>query len=260
MLNAMKKKIRNRLIKNCVVAAYEIEGIEYKIIDRKSPLPKVKNMRQLSFEREGKLYAYSAIYLNPKYRFQPVYPVPQILIELWANSNKLQSALVLGCCGCSVPRYIALSYPNAKITGVELSGNFIEIARKYFLLGQIKKQFTLIEGDAIEFVENKALTNQDVIYVDLFAGEKILNEVFSNQFLRAVYEITNENSIVIINAFGEDLDSLKEFCACTKVPFKKKYILKKDNTYFVCLAKGTAAKAGEFESRLMNCKDFTVEL
>ncbi len=258
----MKKKIKallkKMLIKKTTVDTFEIDGICYKVMDTKSPIPRFKNERWISFANNGRNYSYSAIYTNPKYHVQPIFPVAQKLVEIWGKRNRMNTALVLGCAGCSMPRFLGLHYPNSKITGVELSGKLIEIAHKHFLLDQIKNQFTLLEGDAIAFVKNKTVQKQDVIFVDIFAGEQVVREIFSNEFLSAAYDIASEAAMVMINVLGEDADSLQALCDTIEAPFARKHFVRKGGSMFLCLIKGTGEKAEQFESDLRSCEELTV--
>ena len=257
-MNNLKNILKKILVKTRIIDSFDIDGVSYKIVEQKSIIPRFKNQRSINFSVDGRDYTHSAIYMNPKEIFQPIFLHLQKVLELWSRSNEIGSALVLGCAGCSIPRFLAFSHPNIKITGVDLSKKFIEISHKYFLLNQIEKQFTLTEGDAIKFVKDKTVQSQDLIYVDIFAGNAAIKEVFSNEFLSCTYDIASENSLVIINAFGMNGKSLKEICENMNAPFQKKHLIKSGGSYYLCLIKNDRKSLEKFEKDIMNCENFSV--
>lgn len=242
MISKIKAKLKKKLVKAKVIETYEIGNEIYKVIDYTSPLPFIKDRRNLSFKIDNAIHSHSAIYLNPKYHFQPIFHIPQKIISVWGGMNKVEKALVLGCAGCSVPRFISLHYPQSKTIGVELSADFISIAKKHFLIEQIEKQFTLIQGDAIEFVKNyNSVEKQNVIYIDIFDRNKVIDEIFTEEFIKGLYLCTDDNALIIINILGKDMDEAKLFLNNIDLPFSEKFIIKNNNAQFAILTKNDKA-------------------
>ena len=238
MLNKIKTKLKKSLVKAKVIETYKIDNEIYKVIDYTSPMPFIKDRRNLSFKVDGAIHSHSAIYLNPKYHFQPIFNIPQRLIALWSKENELKNALILGCAGCSAPRFVALEYPESKIIGVELSEDFISIAKKHFLLEQIEKQFTLIKGDAIEFVKNYDKSEkQNVVYIDIFDKNKIIDAIFTEEFINGLYNCTDENAIIIINILGKDVNEALSFFNSPNLSFTEKFVIKNESAQFAILTK-----------------------
>lgn len=260
MINKIKGKLIKKLTKVSVIETFDIDGETYKIIDYTSPLPFIKDRRTISFKRDNIVYSHSAIYLNPKHHFQPILPIPQRVIALWGEQNTIKNTVVLGCAGCSVPRFISLRYPESKTIGVELCKEFIEIAKKYFLLDQINEQFKLIQGDAIKFIEERQLNEkQSIIFVDIFNNDKIIPQVFTDEFLIPLYETLEENSLLLINVLGENLEETKEFFCKLNIPFNDKVIVKSNRAQFVVLTKSTDnQKAEAFINSLKHSNDFSI--
>ena len=123
----------------------------------------------------------------------------QIMFDQWAVIHQLKKVLVLGCAGCAMPRYFNLSYKDCETIGIEYSEKLISIANKYFLDGLDMNRFDLIHGDAFEYTQNYKGETFDAIYVDLFNGMDICQEVFSEKFLNEIYNILSDNGIVVFN-------------------------------------------------------------
>ncbi len=260
MINKIKSRFRKYLIKTKVLETFSIDDTIYKIVDRTSFMPNIKNTRRILFKKDNHIYSHSAIYLNPKHHFQPALLIPQKVISIWSQSYSFNSALILGCAGCCVPRFIGLHYPKSKTVGVEISEYFIEIAKKHFLLDQIENQFELIQGDAINYVKNYNLDyKQSVIYIDIFCANKIIPDIFTENFINAAYNATSENGMIIINILGENNQQIKSFFNNIKTPFNNIFITKNANAKFVVLTKTTnPKKEKDFINKLNATKDITV--
>lgn len=242
MVRKIKANLKKKLVKVKVIETYEIGNEIYKVIDYTSPLPFIKDRRNLSFKIDNAIHSHSAIYFNPKYHFQPIFHIPQKIISVWGSINKVEKALVLGCAGCSFPRFISLHYPHSKTIGVELSDDFISIAKKHFLIEQIEKQFTLIQGDAIEFVKNyNSVEKQNVIYIDIFDRNKVIEDIFTEEFTKGLFLCTDDNALIIINIFGKDVNEVKLFFNNIDLPFSEKFIIKNNNAQFAVLTKTNKA-------------------
>ena len=220
LIKKLSAKYRKKLTKTMIIDSFIMDGIEYRVIDNTSSLPFIKDRRMLAFKNNGRVYHHSAIYLNPKFHVQPIYNVLQELFLIWGEKNEVKNALVLGCAGCSIPRFISLHYPNSKTTGVEISEKFIEIAKKYFLLNEISNQFELIQADAIEYIKNnQSKEKQSIIYVDIFDSGKLIDDVFSDSFMSPLYTHTDESSLITFNFAGKQHSDIMQFAESINLSF-----------------------------------------
>ena len=252
MIKNIKSALKKVLIKPHTLETFTIDDVVYKVVDVTSILPNIKNTRRLLFKKDDHIYNHSSIYINPKHHVQPSLAIPQKIISIWSKSYSLNNALVLGCAGCSVPRFIGLHFPKSKTVGVELSEDFINIAKKHFLLDQIKNQFELVQGDAIHFVKNYNLDyKQNIIFVDIFCENQIVPDVFTESFIDAAYNITDENGVIIINILGQDIDNAKAIMKDMNIPFKNIVAIKHGASQFLILTKSTdIQKENEFINNL----------
>ncbi len=119
-------------------------------------------------------------------------------------SPDVQSVLVLGVAGGTVIHLLHALYPDAFVTGVDVDGRMIDIGKKYFGLGKMKK-LTLIVSDAKEFVALSAAKKKqwDMIVVDLFIGAAIPAFVGEEVFLRSLRGIMSPGGMVVINYLRE---------------------------------------------------------
>lgn len=221
----MISKIKKKLKKTKILDQFFIDGTEYRVVETSSILPSIKSKRSLFFKKDGRIYSHSVIYLNPKYHFQPTYQIPQCIIDIWSKFNDINNALVLGCAGCTLPRFLSLHFPKSHTTGIEISEKFIDVAKKFFLLEEISNQFELIHTDAIKYIKNnQPKEKQNVIYIDIFDANKLINELFTDDFVTSLENHLDENSIVIFNLLGKSDSEIIDFAEKINSPYDSKYI------------------------------------
>ena len=249
---SLKSKLRKYFIKTKTVDTFKIGDILYKVIDRKCFLPSYKNRRDLLFKTEDSKYVYShsAVFLDTKNVFQPVLSTPQKLIDAWSKRGSVDNALVLGCAGCTIPRFIALKYPQCKTVGIEYEEKFIEIAWKYFWIPEFDSKFQLLHGDAFKYVKDTDGEKYDIICVDVFSENQLPQDVFSKDFINDINNCSKDNSIIIFNLLEEAMDNVLPFAKALPDYFNEKYIINYDIHCFLVAIKSVNAtgKNGFIES------------
>ena len=99
------------------------------------------------------------------------------------------------------------------------------------MLDEIAGQFELIHADAFDFIENNPHSElRDLIYVDIFDSNKLIDEVFSEQFINSLSLCTSKNSIVIFNLLGKPESELISFAEKIGTSYDGKYIWSQQNS------------------------------
>jgi spermidine synthase len=133
-----------------------------------------------------------------------------IAIKKIQNSKlKVKNCLILGL-GCgNAAKIVADKFPGCEIVGIEIDPKVVEIGKKYFGLDEIKN-LKIIVADAFKYVENSnhkapttnrqsPVTKYDLILVDLYLGQQYPKEAESEEFIKGIKEILNNDGIVIFN-------------------------------------------------------------
>lgn len=261
MIKKIYRKIKRIFTTNTVAETFDADGTLYKVIDHTSVLPFVKNTRDLSFLYDGKVYAQSSVYLNPDETTQPAYTIVQEVIKHWTLLSDVQNALVLGCGGCTIPRYICRNFEHTKVTGVELSGKMIEIAGKYFSTPYMDRSFTLIQGDAVEYVKSFPLQcKQNFIFSDIFCVNGVVPASFTQSYLKDLYNCSADNSVIIFNLLGTEFDEIIDFKNKISLDFDIKEILTNGNARFLLLVRCTdKSKINQFKNKLYDSDVFNIK-
>ena len=244
----------SKIQKATLVESFQDEhdpSVTFDVIDRKTPFLPLFDVRRLEFQ-SGSSYSYSAIFLNKHLRLQPIYFAVQRLTEsFFPKLSSLGSALVLGCAGCSIPRFLALSSKDCKITGVEYSEIMIKIAKKHFIDDPLYKNFLLLHDDAFSYV-HKVTDQFQLIYVDLFHADNNYPQITSTEFVNAIGSLMTGESIAIFNSLCLSKEDCMKFASRYASSFTATYVFDHQFHYYVVLAKASSAsKLKAFEKRAM---------
>ena len=112
--------------------------------------------------------------------------------------QNFQSILVLGVAGGSVIETLKKEVKfEGRITGVEIDAAVIELARKYFGLGNYKN-VSIVNDDAFEFVL-KTKEKYDLIIIDIFQDTTMPNFLFEDFFINRINFLLNINGFILFN-------------------------------------------------------------
>ena len=135
---------------------------------------------------------------NANYSYGKLQQVLEFGLDEIGLSNQ-QNILVLGMGGGSVISSLRQKFHySGKITAVEIDPAIIEIATAEYNIKE-SNRLTIIEADAERFVAN-CTEAFDLIIVDLFVDDLVLNFCFEPAFWRNIDKILQVNGNVLFNA------------------------------------------------------------
>jgi len=112
--------------------------------------------------------------------------------------------LILGLGGGSLVKLLNQHFPSAKIIGVEIDPIMIDLGKRYLELKKAKN-LKIIIGDAADFVRGSwrgldpSILRFDLIFVDLYFGDRVPEFLNKEKFLLNFKKILNENGLVVFN-------------------------------------------------------------
>lgn len=152
-------------------------------------------------------------------------------------ATNLQTALILGLGGGDVIRLISKSYPDIKITAVEIDPVMINIAEKFFKLKDTPT-LKIIKSDALIFLQNNH-KKYGIIVVDLFIGKYNPEKFRSYGFFRLLKNNLNAEGLILYNSHYHadkpyEINNLLKVCRkvfpagdiIVKYPFSRIILLK----------------------------------
>ena len=108
-----------------------------------------------------------------------------------------EKVLILGLGGGSAVEAVAKQWKNAKIIGVDIDVQMVEMGKKYLGLGKFE-QLDIIITDAKSWVKRQKL-EYDVVLVDMFKGVNIPEYFKSEKYLNEVKKIVKSKGVVLFN-------------------------------------------------------------
>ncbi|UGS24826.1 spermidine synthase [Flavobacterium channae] len=112
--------------------------------------------------------------------------------------QNFNSILVLGVAGGSVIETLKKEIKfEGRITGVEIDADVIELATKYFGLGNYTN-VSIVNDDAFEFVL-KTKEKYDLIIIDIFQDTTMPNFLFEDFFINRINFLLNVNGFILFN-------------------------------------------------------------
>ena len=139
--------------------------------------------------------------------------------------QNFNSILVLGVAGGSVIETLKKEVKfEGKITGVEIDADVIELATKYFGLGNYKN-VSIVNDDAFEFVL-KTKEKYDLIVIDIFQDTTMPNFLFEDFFINRINFLLNVNGFILFNTMVLDYQERRR-----NVDYKNKF----DSNYSIRL-------------------------
>lgn len=245
-----------------VLETFSDENFQYQVSDHFFENNPQNNTRDLAFKNDKLpcFYLHSSVYLEKEKIRQPIYEIPQDSFEIWGEISSVHNVLVLGCAGCTIPRFFVLKYPECCVTGVEISKRLIDIAHKYFFIPEFKNRFSLVCDDAFSFTPQLKNQHFDIIYVDLFDGFSVPNDVFSEEFCNKQFQYMSEDSMLLINLLDVEYEKALLFVKQNKKIFEKACLLMQGSKVFVVFAKTGNGNWSTFKDAIEKKKINTVFL
>lgn len=110
----------------------------------------------------------------------------------------IHNSLILGLGGGTVAKLIRKSYPDAKITGVDIDPLMIELGKKYLDLDKFNVK--IIIKDALSSINNQlSAIKYDLIIVDLYNGDKFPTKFATENYIHLVGSLLTRSGFAVFN-------------------------------------------------------------
>ncbi|MDL2284921.1 fused MFS/spermidine synthase [Oxalobacter sp. OttesenSCG-928-P03] len=124
--------------------------------------------------------------------------------------NQPQHVVQLGLGSASLTKFCYHTFPEAKVTAIEINPNIIDICRESFYLPKNDKRLNVIEADAMDYVRSQRRKNQiDILQVDLYDENAREPAIDTPEFYQACADCLTPDGMMTVNIFGADSDRHK---------------------------------------------------
>ena len=197
-----------------------------------------------NIEKNGKKCRYllidkgneSATYINEKECYDLIFNYTKYY-DLMFNSNiEIKNVLMIGGAGYSYPKYFISNYLDKNMDVVEIDGKVTEIAKKYFYLEKLIKEFNLDNNHRLNLIEddgrtylNKNIKKYDAILNDAFSGENPAKTLTTVEAIKKIHDSLNEKGVYLTNVIssveGNNSKFIKAEVKTLRQVFKNVYII-----------------------------------
>lgn len=136
-------------------------------------------------------------------------------LMMWMLFRQRPAHIVqLGLGSGALTRFCYHTFPDAKVSAIELNPEVIRVCRESFHLPPNDSRLSVIETDAMDYIKSQAGKNRiDILQVDLY-DEKARAPVFDTpEFYQACADCLTPDGMMTINIFGVDSNRHRSFDA-----------------------------------------------
>lgn len=148
----------------------------------------------------------SATYLNPAKKYELPFRYTRAYDLAVNQTNSKPHVLMIGGAGYSYPKYFISHFPDSKMDVVELDPDITEIARKYFFLADLEKEFKTRKNKRLQIFHcdgrvflNNTNSKYDIIMNDAFTGEVPVRQLATLEAARQIKKCLLPNGIYATN-------------------------------------------------------------
>ncbi|MCR4909318.1 MAG: fused MFS/spermidine synthase [Lachnospiraceae bacterium] len=148
----------------------------------------------------------SAAYTAPDRHNDLVFPYTKEFEKIFFVRPELKSCLMLGGAGCSYPRYYISRHPECSMDVVEINPEMFFLAKKYFYLDELFREYeleetgrlSLIIDDAAGYLRSSGKV-YDAVINDAYISNRIDMSLISPGNTSLVKSSLSENGVYLVN-------------------------------------------------------------
>lgn len=118
----------------------------------------------------------------------------------FSKSLNINHCLILGLGGGTVAKLIRKNWPEAKITGIDIDPEMVELGKKYLGLDQLKVEIKIV--DALDYLTVHSLRftkNFNLVIVDLYQGDKYPEKFEAENFINLARIVLAQDGVAVFN-------------------------------------------------------------
>lgn len=167
---------------------------------------------------------------------------------LGPHINGGRKALFLGSAGGTALKQLVQVYPEVEVTGVELDPKVVEVANRFFEMGD-HPRIRQVVADARWYLRQSE-ERYDLIYIDLYVTGHIPFFTATQEFFRLVHDRLGEDGILMVNilALYEPETLVAPFVRTVRTAFPSTFTIGHGN--YILIASKTPLSLKSLQERL----------
>lgn len=178
----------------------------------------------------------SATFLDEDKQNELVFEYTQKYDLMFESGIDINDVLLIGGAGYSYPKYFISHFENKNMDVVEIDGKITEIAKEYFFLDKLIKEYNLEENNRLNLITDDGRTylNQnekkyDAILNDAFLGKSPAKTLATIEAARNIKKSLNDNGVYLTNIIASLEGNDKKFISAEvntlKQVFQNVYVI-----------------------------------
>lgn len=178
----------------------------------------------------------SATYINEEKCNELIFDYTKKYDLMFKGNIEINNTLLIGGAGYSYPKYYISHYEDKTMDVVEIDGKITEIAKKYFFLDKLIKDYNLEENKRLNLIteDGRTYLNQnekkyDAILNDAFSGNSPAKTLTTVEAVTKIKNSLNENGLYLTNIIssleGKNSKFLNAEVNTLKQVFKNVYVI-----------------------------------
>ena len=178
----------------------------------------------------------SATFTNEDKVNELVFEYTKLYNLMFEYNNEINDILLIGGAGYSYPKYYISHYPKKRMDVVEIDGDITKIAKKYFYLDKLIRDYNLEENKRLNLITedgrvylNNNTKKYDAILNDAFSGKNPAKTLTTKEAISQIKKSLNVNGLYLTNIIssleGENSKFIKAEVNTLKKYFKNVYVI-----------------------------------
>ncbi len=119
------------------------------------------------------------------------------MLAVLAFCPQVQSCLILGLGGGSIPRMLLAARPQIEVEAVEIDPAVVELASRYFDIRALPR-FTIHLEDAAVFL-GRCTSRYGIIIIDTYVGEQFPDQCATQEFINDARKCLEDDGVLAVN-------------------------------------------------------------
>lgn len=178
----------------------------------------------------------SATYTSKEKRYELVFEYTKYYDLMFKASENINDVLLIGGGGYSYPKYFISHYDSVNMDVVEIDKDVTKIAKKYFYLNDLIKDYNINDNKRLNLIEedgrtylNKNKKKYDAILNDAFSGGVPPKTLTTVEAVSKIKESLSDNGVYLTNVIssleGTNSKFLKAETKTLFTKFKNVYVI-----------------------------------
>ena len=151
----------------------------------------------------------SATFIDESRKYDLVFQYLQYYDLMFKSQNHIKDCLMIGGAGYGYPKYYISKYMNNNMDVVEIDGQVTELAKKYFYLDDLIKDYNTENNERIKIYTedgrtylNRNTKKYDAILNDAFSGETPAKTLTTIETVKEIKKSLNDGGLYLTNIIG----------------------------------------------------------